>query len=67
MNAHHFRRLPAVGPGELTGVVGRRDLMGVFLRPDAEIGAEVRDVLAGIPLEHAGGITVSVREGVPRP
>jgi CBS domain-containing protein len=65
MNARHIRRLPVVdGAGDLVGVVSRRDLMKVFLRPDAEIEAEIRDVLAGILLEDADGITVSVREGV---
>jgi CBS domain-containing protein len=65
MNAHHIRRLPVVnGSGELVGVVSRRDLMKVFLRPDTEIEAEVRDVLTGILLEDAGGITVAVHEGV---
>ena len=65
MNEHHFRRLPVVSAsGELAGVVSRRDLMKVFLRSDAEIGAEIRDVLAGVLLEGADGITVSVRDGV---
>ncbi len=65
MNEHHFRRLPVVGgSGEIAGVVSRRDLMKVFLRSDAEIEAEVRDVLASILLEQADGVTVSVREGV---
>ena len=65
MNAHHIRRLPVVdGSGDLVGVVSRRDLMKVFLRPDTEIEAEIRDVLAGILLDNADGITVSVRDGV---
>jgi CBS-domain-containing membrane protein len=65
MNAHHIRRLPVVdGSGDLVGVVSRRDLMKVFLRPDAEIEAEIQDVLAAILLEDANTITVSVREGI---
>ena len=65
MNARHIRRLPVVdGSGELIGVVSRRDLMKVFLRPDTEIEAEVRDVLTDILLEGSGGITVAVHEGV---
>jgi CBS domain-containing protein len=65
MNAHHIRRLPVVdGSGMLVGVVSRRDLMKVFLRPDAEIQAQVRDVLNGILLADARGITVVVHEGV---
>jgi len=64
MNARHIRRLPVVdGSGTLIGVVSRRDLMKVFLRPDTEIEAEVRDVLTGILLEDAGGITIAVHEG----
>ena len=65
MHARHLRRLPVVGgSGELIGVVSRRDLMKVFLRPDTEIEAEVRDVLTDILLEGSGGITVAVHEGV---
>jgi CBS domain-containing protein len=65
MNARHIRRLPVVdGSGELIGVVSRRDLMKVFLRPDTEIEAEVRDVLTDILLEGSVGITVAVHEGV---
>ena len=65
MNEHHFRRLPVVSAsGELAGVVSRRDPMKVFLRSDAEIEAEIRDVFAGVLLEDADGITVSVRDGV---
>jgi len=65
MNARHIRRLPVVdGSGELIGVVSRRDLMKVFLRPDTEIEAAVRDVLTDILLEGSGGITVAVHEGV---
>ena len=52
------------GSGMLIGVVSRRDLMKVFLRPDAEIEDEVRDVLNGILLADARGITVAVHEGV---
>ena len=65
MNARHIRRLPVVdGSGKLIGVVSRRDLMRVFLRPDTEIEAGVRDVLDNILLQDAGGITVAVHEGV---
>ncbi len=35
MNAHNLRRLPVTGAdGQLLGIVSRRDLLGVFLRPD---------------------------------
>jgi len=65
MNEHHIRRLPVVDPsGHLIGIVGRPDLLRVFLRPDEEIAAEVRDALGSILLEDAGGISVSVHNGV---
>jgi CBS-domain-containing membrane protein len=65
MNAHHLRRLPVVNTaGELIGIVSRRDLMKVFLRPDEEIAAEVNDVLGQILLADAGPVVVSVLDGV---
>jgi CBS-domain-containing membrane protein len=64
LNAHHIRQLPVVDDaGSLVGVDGRRDLLEVFIRPDAEIEAEVRDVLADILLESSAGSTVSVWAG----
>jgi CBS domain-containing protein len=45
MNTHHIRRLPVVdSEGRLLGIVGRRDLLSVFLRPDTDIAAEVRQI-----------------------
>ena len=65
MNAHHIRRLPVVNAaGDLIGIVSRRDLMKVFLRPDEEITAEVSDVLGQILLDGAGQVVVSVLDGV---
>jgi CBS-domain-containing membrane protein len=64
MNAHHVRRLPVVNPaGELIGIVSRRDLMSVFLRPDAEIAAEVAASLAAMPQARAIRVAVSVADG----
>ena len=35
MNTHHIRRLPVIDEdGKLVGIVSRRDLLSVFLRPD---------------------------------
>jgi CBS domain-containing protein len=49
MHAHHVRRLPVVdSDGKLIGIVSRRDLLSVFLRPDAQIAQEVRDLLTEI-------------------
>jgi CBS-domain-containing membrane protein len=65
MNDHHIRRLPVLdASGALIGMVSRRDLLRVFLRPDAEIGAEVHGVLTGVLLEDPQSVTVLVREGV---
>ncbi len=65
MNGHHIRRLPVVDPaGQLLGMVSRRDLLSVFLRPDEEIGAEITEVLASILLTEPGRVTVTVIDGV---
>ena len=38
MNTHHVRRLPVVDEDrKLVGIVSRRDLLSVFLRPDADL------------------------------
>jgi CBS domain-containing protein len=65
MNDHHIRRLPVLDDsGALIGMVSRRDLLRVFLRPDAEISAEVHGVLTGVLLEDPQSVTVLVRDGV---
>lgn len=65
MNGHRIRRLPVVHhSGKLIGIVSRRDLLSVFLRPDEEIAAEITDALTGILLEEPDGIEVTVRDGV---
>jgi CBS-domain-containing membrane protein len=64
MNAHHVTRLPVVNPaGELIGIVSRRDLMSVFLRPDAEIAAEVADRLAAMPGAEGMRVAVAITDG----
>ncbi|MET8748914.1 CBS domain-containing protein [Streptomyces sp. NPDC004667] len=46
MARRHLKRLPVVdGDGRLVGVVSRGDLLKVFLRPDEDIGAEVRELI----------------------
>jgi CBS-domain-containing membrane protein len=65
MNGRRIRRLPVVDDsGKLIGIVSRRDLLSVFLRPDEEIAAEVHAVLTGVLLEEPDGMTVTVRNGV---
>jgi CBS domain-containing protein len=64
MNAHHISRLPVVSPsGELIGVVSRRDLLRVFLRPDAEIAADIATELGRVTQAGLTRIAVSVSDG----
>ena len=65
MSAHHLRRLPVVDPeGKLLGIVSRRDLLSVFLRPDAEIAHQVREIVAEVLPGGPAGVEVAVRSGV---
>jgi CBS domain-containing protein len=65
MNTHHIRRLPVVDDqGSLIGVVSRRDLLSVFLRPDDDIAADIRNVLDEILQAEPGEAEVIVRNGV---
>jgi CBS domain-containing protein len=65
MNTHHIRRLPVVDDqGRLIGVVSRRDLLSVFLRPDDDIAADTRNVLDEILQAEPGEAEVSVRNGI---
>jgi CBS domain-containing protein len=54
MNKQHVRRLPVTGADrELIGIVSRRDVLRVFLRPDTDISHDVRrtrEALDLIPL-----------------
>jgi CBS domain-containing protein len=65
MNARHIRRLPVVDEkGRLVGVVSRRDLLSVFLRPDEDIAADARRVLDEVLLAPPDEADVTVREGI---
>ena len=65
LNSHHLRRLPVVDPdGRLLGIVSRRDLLCVFLRPDEEIATEVRAALADVLLADPAAVHVLVGEGL---
>jgi CBS domain-containing protein len=65
MNTHHIRRLPVVDDkGKLIGIVSRRDLLSVFLRPDADIAHDARQVLDELPFEDPSSVHVAVRHGV---
>ena len=57
--------LPVLAGRRLVGVVGRSDLLTVFLRPDAQIRSDVvEDVLAGTLVVTPGGVAVDVVDGV---
>jgi hypothetical protein len=43
-----LKRPPVVGKeGELIGIISRADVLGVYIRPDGDILAEVRNIVAG--------------------
>jgi CBS domain-containing protein len=65
LNGRLVRRMPVVdSSGRLIGIVSRRDLLSVFLRPDDDIAADVRAIVADILLEDSGAMTVSVHDGM---
>lgn len=65
MNAHHVRFLPVVDSvGRLLGIVSRRDLLSVFLRPDADIARQVSEIFTDLLPGGPAGIQVGVRNGV---
>jgi CBS domain-containing protein len=65
LSSHHLRRLPVVDPdGKLLGIVSRRDLLSVFLRPDEEIAAEVRAALTDVLLADPAAVRVRVGQGL---
>jgi len=65
MASRHIRRLPVVGEnGRLIGIVTRRDLLSVFLRPDGEIAERVRELLDDVLPADPGSVTATVRDGV---
>ena len=65
MSTRHIRLLPVVDKdARLIGVVSRRDLLAVFLRPDEDIEADVRQVLDEILLAEPGEADVRVRDGI---
>ena len=65
MITRHVTSLPVTGADrELIGIVSRRDLLSVFLRPDGDITGHVGHVLDQLPLGDPPGITMSVRHGV---
>jgi CBS domain-containing protein len=65
MNTHHLRRLPVTDEnGKLVGIVSRRDLLSVFLRPDDDIARDAQQILHETACDHPATVTVTVRHGV---
>jgi CBS-domain-containing membrane protein len=65
MSAHNVRRLPVVDSGgRLLGIVSRRDLLSVFLRPDGDVAADVREILGEMLPAGSGTVAVTVKDGV---
>ncbi|GAA3560358.1 CBS domain-containing protein [Nonomuraea rosea] len=66
MDEHDVKRLAVVDAyGRLQGIVSRHDLVKLFLRPDEEIAAEVRDDILDRTLwVHTDGVKVEVNQGV---
>ncbi|MTD54606.1 CBS domain-containing protein [Amycolatopsis sp. RM579] len=60
-----MRRLFVLDEGKLVGVVARRDLLGVFLRPDQDLCEEIRsEVFERALLADPGCYSVTVASGV---
>lgn len=65
MNQHHVKLLPVTdSDGVLAGIVTRRELLSIFLRPDEEIAEDIRGVLADILFAEPGTVNVVVKGGV---
>jgi CBS-domain-containing membrane protein len=66
MTDHRVKRLPVVDDDDrLVGIVSRHDLVGVFVRADNEIAAEIReDVLLRALCVAPSDIEVDVHDGV---
>jgi CBS domain-containing protein len=65
MSTHHVRRLPVVDDQDrIIGIISRRDLLSVFLRPDEEIAADIRTVLDEVLSAESSEADATVRDGV---
>jgi len=65
MREHGVSWLPVLAEDRLVGVLGRSDLLTVFLRSDAAIRSEVLDdVLGGTLVVEPGRVAVDVVDGV---
>ncbi|MCB5163838.1 CBS domain-containing protein [Streptomyces bambusae] len=66
MAHRHLKRLPVTdADGRLAGVVSRGDLLKVYLRRDADIGAEIREMISSRLLPYgSSGVHVHVADGI---
>jgi CBS domain-containing protein len=65
MHTHRVRRLPVVDEGgKLLGIVSRRDLLSVFLRPDTDVADDVRELLDDFLPSDPASVTATVKDGV---
>jgi CBS-domain-containing membrane protein len=66
MDENSVKRLPVVDQeGRLEGIVSRRDLLKVFVRPDTEIARQIReDVLEHSLWVDTSGVEVAVDRGI---
>ena len=65
MTTHHVTSLPVTGDDrQLIGIVSRRDLLSVFLRPDADILGEARHLVDETLFPNPADVTVTVRHGI---
>jgi len=65
MHTQRLRMLPVVDEeGVLAGVVSRRDLLSVFLRPDEDISDDIRQVLRAVFDTDGSDVTIAARNGI---
>ncbi|MBO8190505.1 CBS domain-containing protein [Streptomyces oryzae] len=65
MAEKRIKRLPVTdAAGCLRGIVSRSDVLSVFLRPDEEIAAEIRESILGPMADTLGEVRITVQEGV---
>ncbi|MBW5480550.1 CBS domain-containing protein [Streptomyces bambusae] len=65
MTRRSIERLPVVDVEDrLVGIVTRRDLLRMFLRPDSEIRQRVQDILTVVVGVPAGDVEVHVVDGI---
>ncbi len=65
MTRHRVRRLPVVDQDDtLIGIVSCRDLLRLYLRPDADVAAQVAELLDEVMPDGPPAVSAAVRDGV---